>query len=67
MYKGKDSKPAVRMEIICDDFLRIWWLNFGSPGAKNDINIYEQSDFFSKLRIGAWPLCCLRLILETIH
>jgi Plant transposon protein len=55
MYKGKDSKPAVRMEIICDDFLRIWWLNYGSPGAKNDINIYEQSDFFNKLRIGAWP------------
>jgi Plant transposon protein len=35
------------MEVICDDYLRIWWLNFGAPGAKNDIDIFDQSTLFN--------------------
>jgi hypothetical protein len=37
MCKGKDRKPTVRMEVIMDDFLKIYWLNFGIPGSKNGI------------------------------
>lgn len=53
--KGKDKCPTVRMEVVCDDFLRIWHLNFGSPGAKNDIQIFHQSNLFNRMRTGAWP------------
>jgi hypothetical protein len=55
LCKGKGPKPGLRMEVICDDFLRIWWLNFGAPGAKNDVNILNQSLFFNKIRTGVWP------------
>jgi Plant transposon protein len=33
-FKGKEKVPTVRMEVITDDFLRVWWLNFGVPGAR---------------------------------
>jgi Plant transposon protein len=47
--------PALRMKVICDDFLRIWWPNFGAPSAKNDVNIFNQSLFFNKIWTGTWP------------
>jgi hypothetical protein len=56
--KGKEKVPTVRMEVITDDFLRIWWLNFGVPGARNDKQIFNQSPFFCKIRAGAWPPSC---------
>jgi Plant transposon protein len=54
-YSGKDKKPCNRLEVVCDDFLRIWHCNFGAPGARNDINIYNQSLFFNDIRSGKWP------------
>jgi hypothetical protein len=53
--KGKGPKPALRMKVICDDILRILWLNLGAPGAKNDVNRFNQSLFFNKIRAGIWP------------
>jgi Plant transposon protein len=53
-HTGKDKKPCNRLEVVCDDFLRIWHCNFGAPGALNDINIYNQSQFFNDIRSGSW-------------
>jgi hypothetical protein len=58
MCKGKDLKPTVRMEVTMDDFLRIYWLNFGITGSKNDIQIVNQSPFFNRIRSGRWPPAC---------
>jgi Plant transposon protein len=30
--RGKSKYPNVRLEVICHDFLRVYWLNFGAPG-----------------------------------
>jgi hypothetical protein len=53
--KGNDHKPTVRMEVITNDFLSIYWLNFGIPGSKNDIQIVNQSAFYNRIRSGCWP------------
>lgn len=55
LYKGKEKKPVLRMEVFCDDNLRIWNLNFGTPGSKNDRTIMEHSPFFHSIRNGQWP------------
>lgn len=44
-----------RMEVVCDDFLYIWHVMFGTPGSKNDINIMDQSPLFNAVRNGRWP------------
>jgi hypothetical protein len=54
-YRGKDRKACIRMEVICDDFLRIWHCMFGAPGSNNDIQIFEQSTHFNLMRSGRWP------------
>jgi Plant transposon protein len=46
------------MEVICDDYLQIYWLNFGAPGARNDLQIMNQSKFFNDIRTGQWPPVC---------
>jgi Plant transposon protein len=54
MFKGKDKKKCVRLEVICDDFLYIWHMNFGSPGARNDL-VQHSSDHSNRIRMGLWP------------
>jgi Plant transposon protein len=56
-HKGKSKKPCNRMEIVCDDYLYIWHVMFGTPGSKNNINILHSSTLFNKIRTGAWPPC----------
>lgn len=46
----KLPSPNVRMDVVCDDFLRIWFINFGAPGAKNNCQIYAKSELFNKIR-----------------
>jgi Plant transposon protein len=53
--KGKDKKPVCRMEVVIDDFLRIYHCMFGAPGAKNDLNILNQSTIFNEVCLGNWP------------
>jgi hypothetical protein len=36
-YRGKEGKSCCRLEVVCDDSLYIWLLNFGTPGSRNDI------------------------------
>ena len=55
IYKGKDKKPTMRMEVLCDDSLRIWSLNFGVPGARNNVTIMDHSPLFRAIRNGKWP------------
>jgi Plant transposon protein len=62
--EGKQTK--VRMEVIFDDFLRVWWCNFGTPGARNDIQILNQSQLFSDIRIGQWPKTTTELTLMDL-
>ena len=54
-HKGKERKTLNRMEVVCDGYLRIWHVNFGAPGAKNDIQIMNASPLFNSLRTGKWP------------
>jgi hypothetical protein len=44
------------MEVACNDYFRIWWLNFGAPGSKNDVQIYKWSKLFNMIRVGHWRL-----------
>jgi len=45
----------LRMEVVCDDRLRIWHVMFGCPGSKNDISIMQQSSLFNDKRTEHWP------------
>lgn len=55
---GKDGKPCLRMEVVCDLDLWIWSFQFGLPGVLNDLNILEVSDLFSKVLCGSFPPVC---------
>lgn len=55
LFTGKEGKPSCRMEVISDDKLRIWHLNFGIPGSKNDKTIIQHSGFFNDIRNKNWP------------
>jgi Plant transposon protein len=56
-HRGKGKKAECRVEVVCDDYLYIWHLLFGTPGSKNDINIMKASTLFSNIRAGKWPPC----------
>lgn len=61
-YIAKDKKPTVRMEVVCDDGLRIWHIMFETPGARNDVCIMYHITLFNDTRNGSWPSvkaqCC---------
>ncbi|CDF38988.1 unnamed protein product [Chondrus crispus] len=52
---GKERKPTLRMEVICDMDLRIWHLCFGFLGSMNDINILSVSPHFANILNGSYP------------
>lgn len=54
MHKGMDKKPTCRIEVVFDDSLRIWHVEFGMPGAKNDPSLMGQSSFFNDIRNDVW-------------
>ncbi len=54
-YTGRESRPGMRMEVYCDDELRIWRCAIGFPSAMNDVNVMHMSPFFNKIRTGQWP------------
>jgi Plant transposon protein len=56
-HRGKGKKAACRMEVICNDYLYIRHLMFGTPGSKNDINIMNTSPLYNDIRAGKWPPC----------
>jgi Plant transposon protein len=52
---GKEGKPCLRMEVVCDLDLWIWHFQFGLPGAYNDLNILEVNSHFNRVLAGAFP------------
>ena len=54
LYKGKEKSPGCRREVVCNDFLRIYHVMFGAPGAKNDLRILQQSKHYNAIRTGNW-------------
>jgi Plant transposon protein len=55
VLSGKEGKPCLRMEAVCDLDLWIWHFQFGLPGAYNDLNILEVSSHFNRVLAGAFP------------
>lgn len=52
---GKDGKPVLPLEAVCDLDLWCWHMQFGFPGSMNDINILNASEHFSSVLSGAFP------------
>ncbi|PXF40329.1 hypothetical protein BWQ96_09960 [Gracilariopsis chorda] len=52
---GKEGQPSVRMEVICPLDLWIWSFQFALPGAMNDFNILEVSNYFTRVLFGDFP------------
>lgn len=51
----KVSKPNVRMEAVCDDYLRVWFLILGALGSRNYCQIFSKSTLFNKIRTVEGP------------
>jgi Plant transposon protein len=66
-YVGKDGKPALRLEVLCDDYLRIWSCSFGFPASMNDISIMHHSPLFNKIVCGEWPLSRPETTISGFH
>jgi hypothetical protein len=66
MFKGMEKKKCARLEVICDDFLYISRMSFGSPGARNDLNILNSSDHFNRIRMGRWPPTISETMIGTL-
>lgn len=54
-FKGKEKKPTIVLEAICDGELWIWHAFFGSPGSMNDINILDNSKTMERIIAGEFP------------
>ena len=53
-YKGKEKKPSIVLEAMCDYNLWIWHAAFGYAGSQNDINIWEQSPILKSFIDGSF-------------
>jgi Plant transposon protein len=53
-YKGKEKKPSIVLEAICDFQLWFWLAAYGYAGTMNDINIWEMSPFLANLIDGSF-------------
>lgn len=52
---GKEKKPHIKTEEICDLDLYIWHFYFGLPGMINDDNIMWLSPLMNSIMIGKFP------------
>ena len=52
---GKEEFPTLRIEVVADLNLLIWYLAFGLPGVMNDLNILSVSDYFGRILSGDFP------------
>lgn len=51
-HKGKEGKPVLRPETICNLDLFVWRFMFGFPGMLNDLNILDFSPHFAGMPLG---------------
>lgn len=52
---GKEKKPYIKMEVICDLDMYIWHFYFGLPGMLNDIDIMWLSPLMNAIKVGMFP------------
>ena len=53
-YKGKEKKPSIVMEAICDYHLWFWQVSYGYAGYLNNLNILSLSPFLESLIDGSF-------------
>jgi hypothetical protein len=53
-FKGKEKKPTLVLEAICDYQLWFWHASFGYAGSLNDLNIIQLSPFQRALVDGTF-------------
>ena len=51
-FKGKEKKPTLVLEALCDHHMWLWHSSFGYAGTLNDINILNLSPFLEALKNG---------------
>jgi hypothetical protein len=56
VHTGKEGKAVLRMEVLADEYLRIWSISFGYPGSLNNLSIMARSPLMQRMRNGEWPL-----------
>jgi len=63
---GKEWKPCLGMEIICDLDLHIWHIGFGYPGFMNDKKVLSVSSYFAKVLTGFYPPFKVSYIIDRV-
>jgi hypothetical protein len=53
-FKGKEKKPSIVLEAICDYNMWFWHAAYGYAGTMNDLTILALSEFMSKLVDGSF-------------
>jgi len=53
-FQGKDKKPSIVLEAICDYHLFFWHASYGYAGTLNDKNILYLSPFLERLIDGSF-------------
>jgi Plant transposon protein len=53
-YKGKEKKPSIVLEAICDYHLWFWHGAYGYTGTMNDKTIWSMSPFYGQLLDGSF-------------
>ena len=53
-YVGKEKKPCIVLESVCDYNLYIWYASYGYCGALNDVNILYLSPLLENLLNGSF-------------
>lgn len=54
-YKnGKEKKPTIKMEALCDHHLWFWVASYGYAGTLNDINILDRSPLLKHFTDGSF-------------
>ena len=54
-FQGNEKNSKLVLEAIADNRTRFWHLNFGAPGALNDLNVLERSPLFENAVRGEAP------------
>lgn len=53
-YSGKEKKPTIVLEAICDYHLWFWHVSYGYAGTLNDLNILSLSPFLDAILDGSF-------------
>lgn len=51
---GKESKPTIKMEAVCDQHLYVWHGCYGFAGTMNDINVMHRSPLLARFADGSF-------------